>query len=116
MFRFLQNLWKQMDWRIWITCLIFSFLVTTSLAWKESPANRAAEAASGRGEAVSLQMQEATPEQSLDSTPTKTPLPPELMANYQQTTGVIVFAGIVVLVVVGGVVREFLRGRHSGPL
>lgn len=114
MFRFLQNLWKQMDWRIWITCLIFSFLVATSLAWREPPANRVAGAAAGQGEAALLQIQEATPDQWPDSTPTKTPLPPELMANYQQTTGVIVFAGIVVLVVVAGVLREFLRGRHTG--
>ncbi|GAP05637.1 MAG TPA: hypothetical protein DEQ80_04835 [Anaerolinea thermolimosa] len=114
MFRFLQNLWKQMDWRIWITCLIFSFLVATSLAWREPPANRMAGAVPGQEKMASIQMQEATTDQWLDSTPTKTPLPPELMANYQQTTGVIVFAGVVVLVVVGGVLREFLRGRHTG--
>lgn len=114
MFRLLRNLKKQTDWRIWITCFIFSVLVATSLAWREPPVNRVAGVAGGKGVGVSLQMQEATPAPGLDSTPTKTPLPPELMANYQQTTGVIVFAGMIVLVVVGGILREFLRGRHTG--
>ena len=51
---------------------------------------------------------DATPVQ-----PSRTPYPPELLANRQQTIGISLVAALLVLIVSGGVFSVFLRDRDS---
>jgi hypothetical protein len=52
---------------------------------------------------------DATPVQ-----PSRTPYPPELLSNRQQTIGISLVAALLVLIVSGGVFSVFLRDRDSG--
>ena len=46
------------------------------------------------------------------ATPTPTPLPAELLDNYQQTTGIIIVAGMLVLIVAAGVFNQLISDRQ----
>jgi|YNPNPStandDraft_1061719.scaffolds.fasta_scaffold20566_3 hypothetical protein len=51
-----------------------------------------------------------TPESALVS-PTVTPLPPEYLDNYAQTTGIILATAVIVLIVVGSVLYGLLSNK-----
>lgn len=45
--------------------------------------------------------------------PTVTPLPPEYLGNYAQTTGIILATSVIVLIVVGGVLYGLLSNKKQ---
>jgi hypothetical protein len=46
------------------------------------------------------------------ATPTPTPLPAELLDNFQQTNGIIIVAGMLVLIVAAGVFNQLISERQ----
>ncbi|HMN59741.1 MAG TPA: hypothetical protein PJ988_05225 [Anaerolinea sp.] len=118
MIRNLRGLLARTDRLYWGIGFILVLLVVVSLAW-EVPVGGAGQAGlpqnnPGIYQAV-FRFQEVTPtpEGLLLATPTGTPFPPELLANYKQTTGVIVFAAVLVLIIVGGVFFQLLNERDT---
>ncbi len=110
------NLFSRIDWRLFVIGFIIVLLAAVSIAANERPGAQFYLDPSWQEPAMRRSAlfagQELTP-QTDEAAPTQTPLPPELLANYQQTTGVIIFAGLVVLVVVAGVFNELIRERRT---
>lgn len=118
MIRNLRELLARTDLLFWGIGFVLVLLVVVSLAW-EVPTGGAGQAGlpqnnPGVYQAV-FRYQEVTPTPPGTplATPTGTPFPPELLANYKQTTGIIVFAAIVVLIIVGGVFFQLLNERDT---
>lgn len=115
--RSLLDLLLRTDRRLFLSGFIVVLLAVVSLTWKDTPVQELqvdsswSEPAARRSALFGLQ--EPTPDPVVDATPTPTPLPPELQTNYQQTTGVIIFAGVVVLVIVAGVFNELIKERRT---
>lgn len=113
----LRWLGDRVDWRMSMVGFTILLLMVVSLAWQDAPVQSVPMGPAMLEPEMPLSdsqiVQEAPTEELMQPTPTQTPLPPELLANYQQTTGVILFAGVVVLVVVAGVLNELIRERKS---
>jgi Na+-transporting methylmalonyl-CoA/oxaloacetate decarboxylase gamma subunit len=54
-----------------------------------------------------------TPSELTQAAPTHTPFPAELLGNYKQTTGVIIVASLLVLIIVGGVFFQLIHERNT---
>lgn len=107
--------------RYWGIAFILVLFAAVSVVW-ELPANwkkpvHFSDLNQGQVQQAAFHYQDATPStvDEPEATPTITPFPPELLANYKQTTGVIIFAAAVVLIIVGGVFFQLLRERNSPP-
>jgi len=119
MIRNLRGLLHHTDLRYWGIAFVLVLFAVVSLVW-ELPARQPGQGSlepqdPGRVQQAVFRLQVATPvpADGLEATPTRTPFPAELLANYKQTTGIIVFAGVVVLIIVGGVFFQLIHERNS---
>jgi hypothetical protein len=115
--RIIRGFLEQSDYRFWGIGLILVLFAVLSLAW-EMPGAVVKHASPPVDDPVFavpavlvFQQVTATPTAEPLATPTQTPLPAELLANYQQTTGIIIFAGVVVLIIVSGVFFQLIKDR-----
>lgn len=90
----------KIDPRIYFISLVVLLVGAVNLGWSPIAPNQEIQ---------------VTPTASSDvqATLTSTPLPPELLDNYQETTGVILVAGVVVLIIVASIFSELLIERRS---
>ncbi len=115
----LREILAQTHLRFWGIGFVLVLLAVLNLVWdlpvqRAGPAERQPQGVSLLQPAV-FHAQDAspTPTEEVETTPTRTPLPAELLANYKQTTGIIIFAGVVVLIIVGGVFFQLMQERNS---
>ncbi|MBN1371003.1 MAG: hypothetical protein JW987_03505 [Anaerolineaceae bacterium] len=95
--------------------LVVTFFLLAAGAYSSQP-SRAAQASvpnSGAESAVLPQLEETPSPESTPIQPSRTPYPPELLANRRQTIGISLVAALLVLIVAGGVFSVFLRDRNS---
>jgi hypothetical protein len=109
----------QTDLRFWgIGCiLILLAVLSLSMDLAGDPKKRAGAGEPGSIIPAVYKLQQAsptpTPTAAIAAVPSRTPFPEELLANYQQTTGIIIFAGVLVLIIVGGVFFQLLNERKT---
>jgi hypothetical protein len=106
-----------LDKRVVLAGLIVVLLAAVNLASSRSPAGAngpfAQEATESRTP-MPTESARTEPTASMElATPTPTPLPAELLDNYQQTTGIIIVAGMLVLIVAAGVFNQLISERQS---
>ncbi len=102
------------DKRVLFSGLVLLLLAVVNLAWNSPPARHAAAtppAAEATLTRTPLPTQPAVTDSQATLTPT--PLPAELLANFQQTTGIIIVAAVLVLIVAAGVFNQLLSERES---
>ena len=109
----------RVDKRVFLAGLIVVLLAAVNLASSLSPSG-----ANGpfTQDAVGTRTPLPTEPASTEATasmeqamPTPTPLPAELLDNYQQTTGIIIVAGMLVLIVAAGVFNQLISERQLKP-
>lgn len=123
-----------LDKRVYLAGLIVVLLAIVNLASSLSPAGLngpLSQEATNSQDATIAQQASVTPETlgtrtplpteparteppgSMElATPTPTPLPAELLDNFQQTTGIIIVAGMLVLIVAAGVFNQLISDRQ----
>lgn len=112
-----------LDKRVVLAGLIVVLLAVVNLASSSPPsgvtalnpqeATKAQEATESRTP-LPTEPARTEPTASMElATPTPTPLPAELLDNYQQTTGIIIVAGMLVLIVAAGVFNQLISERQS---
>ena len=118
----------RLDKRVFLAGLIVVLLAVVNLASSRSPAGMNGPSSQ---EATIAQDASVTPETmgtrtplpteparteppaSMQlATPSPTPLPAELLDNFQQTTGIIIVAGMLVLIVAAGVFNQLISDRQ----
>jgi hypothetical protein len=104
---------REVDGRLWLVGAVVLMLSVISLAWNRPPSELTGEHAQARTATPTLLPTPAPAEVNLEAIPTRTPLPAELLDNYRQTTGIIIFAGVVVLIVVAGVFNQLVHERKN---
>ena len=108
--RHLTDLIRNSNWfdlRIVLITLVLLILASSNLAWAHvsAPQPRAEKD-------ITAQVQTTpTPQPALLAGPTPTLLPPEYLTNSSQTTGIVLVAAVMVLIVVGGVFYTLLKER-----
>lgn len=98
------------DLRTLLISLVLLILASSSLAWVPLPGQRAEI-----DEKIPVQVVQVTPTPRplLQAGPTQTLLPPEYLTNSSQTTGIILVAALMVLIVVGGVFYTLVKERSD---
>ena len=109
--------------RIFLISSLLFLLVVSSLAWRQPPDARSAQQptptvlAPTLIETESAETNPAAAGQAATAVPrvslVPTLLPPEYLTNSQQTTGIILIASIMVLMVVAGVLRTLVSEKRS---
>lgn len=95
--------------RVGIISLVLIILAGSNLAWVHL-----SEPHPGRVESVLAQLVlTPTAMPAFHASPTQTLLPPEYLQNSGQTTGVILVAMVMVLIVVGGVLYTLINERYK---
>jgi len=118
MMRNLRGLLERTDLRYWGIGFVLVLLVVLSVAW-DLPGNGPGQAGLPHNNpevyqaAFRFQQVTPTPSGMPLGTPTSTPFPAELLANYKQATGIIVFAAVLVLIIVGGVFFQLINERDA---
>ena len=104
----------ELDKRTILGGLIVLLLVAVNLAWVGPPSGVGSTAAQEATVTVTRTLAPTEPAESMEmATPTPTPLPAEFLTNYKQTTGIIIVAGVIVLIVVAGVFNQLISDRQS---
>jgi hypothetical protein len=106
----------RMDKRVLLAGLIVVLLAAVNLASSLSPAGANslfAQEVLGTRTPLPTEPARTEPTASMElAIPTPTPLPAELLDNYQQTTGIIIVAGMLVLIVAAGVFNQLISERQ----
>lgn len=106
----LVQLTQRSNWfnlRVWLISLVLIILAGSNLAWVHISDPRPGAMENNLAQ-VGLT---PTPIPAFQASPTQTLLPPEYLQNSGQTTGIILVAMVMVLIVVGGVLYTLIKER-----
>lgn len=99
--------WQQ---RQLLSLFVLALFLLVSLAWADPVSGWSVDSASSAGLAALVNLTATPVPAGLDET--ATPLPPEMLKNFNQTNGVILFGVVIVLIIVTGAIGVE-RGRRT---